>query len=155
MSSNVVDQTIVVDAELSDSLFNQCIKRSYLNSVGNQQFNGVSNAKVIVEDDLGNEITFTETTSGYYVAFFGADRARKYRLDIRIPNGGRITSDFQGLPPPVQIDSATHDTTVIDELVAILDARQPIRDCREVSEPELLLGAENRVVLHAERAVIG
>ncbi|MEM9544471.1 MAG: DUF4249 domain-containing protein [Bacteroidota bacterium] len=107
--ADVVDQAIVVDAELSDSLYTQEIKISYLNRVGSQQFEGVPNARVLVEDDLGEEFTFEESTPGVYRALFGADRARKYRLNIAIPNGGRITSDFQGVPPPIQIDSVTFD----------------------------------------------
>ena len=103
--SDDVDQAIVVDAELADSLFTQEIKISYLNRVSSQQFEGVTNATVMVEDDLGDQFTFIESTPGVYQAFFGADRARKYRLNIEIPNGGRITSDFQGIPPPIQIDS--------------------------------------------------
>jgi len=103
--SDDVDQAIVVDAELSDSLFTQHIKISYLNRVGSQQFEGVSGAQVIVEDDLGNDFSFIESSPGVYESFFGADRERQYRLNIEIPNGGRITSDFQGLPPPIEIDS--------------------------------------------------
>ncbi len=103
--ANEVDKTIVVDAELSDSLFNQIIKISYQNVVSSQQFVGVSNATVVVEDDLGNEAFFLESTPGQYESFFKADRERTYRLSIEIENGGRITSEFEGLPPPVKMDS--------------------------------------------------
>jgi len=107
--ANEVDKTIVVDAELSDSLFLQNIKISYLKKVGGQQFEGVSSATVMVEDDAGNEFLFQETDPGIYVSFFEAHRERKYRLNIDILNGGRITSDFEGLPPPIEIDSIAYE----------------------------------------------
>ena len=100
-----VDNTIIVDAELSDSLSFQQIKLSYQNRLDDQRFNGVPNAKVFVEDDLNNSIQFIEIEPGIYEAFFGGDRERKYKLNIDIENGGSITSDFQGIPPPIQIDS--------------------------------------------------
>lgn len=103
--ANDVDKTIVVDAELSDSLHNQSIKLSYQNRVENQQYNGVSNASVIIEDDLGSESVFFESSPGVYESFFGADRERTYRLKIDVENGGRITSDFEKIPPPTKIDS--------------------------------------------------
>jgi len=103
--ANDVEQTVVVDAELSDSLFQQSIKISRLKKVSGQQFDGVSNATVMVEDDLGNEVIFQESSPGVYESFFGADRERMYKLNIDIPNGGRITSDFEGLPLPIEIDS--------------------------------------------------
>lgn len=107
--ANVVDRTIVVDAELSDSLQNQSIKLSYQNKVDNQQFIGVSNATVIIEDDLGNKFVFFETSSGIYESFFGADRERTYRLKIDVENGGSIISDYEGLPPTVKIDSIVYE----------------------------------------------
>lgn len=100
-----VEKIIVVDAELSDSLFNQSIKLSFQNKVDSQQFVGVSNATVVVEDDLGNESLFLETSLGNYQSFFSADRDRSYKLKIDIENGSRITSDFEGLPEPIKIDS--------------------------------------------------
>lgn len=100
-----VDKTIVVDAELTETLSYQQIKLSYQNQLDDQQFNGVSNAGVIVEDSQGNEIQFIEIAAGVYEAFFGADREKTYRLRIDEDKGGKIMSDFEGLPPPVQIDS--------------------------------------------------
>ena len=103
--ANDVVRTIVVDAELSDSLYNQVIKLSFQNKVDNQQFNGVSDATVFVEDDLGNKTQFLESDPGIYIAFFEPNRERSYRLAVDINNGGSISSDFETLPPPIQIDS--------------------------------------------------
>lgn len=105
--ANEVEKTIIVDAELSDSLFNQVIKLSFQNKVESQQFIGVGNAKVVVEDDLGNESQFFESDPGIYVSFFEADRERSYRLKVDVENGGKITSDFETLPPPINIDSVS------------------------------------------------
>jgi len=102
---NAVERIIVVDAELSDSLFIQNIKLSYQNEIDNQQFIGVSNATVVVEDDLGNESTFLESSPGIYESSFIADRDRMYKLKIDIENGEKITSDFESVPLPINIDS--------------------------------------------------
>ena len=100
-----VERIIIVDAELSDTLSIQQIKLSYQNKLDDQQFNGVANAKVYVEDNQGNEFQFIEISTGVYEAFFGADRDKTYRLMIEVDKGGKIMSDFEGLPPPVEIDS--------------------------------------------------
>lgn len=104
-----VTKVIIVDAELSDSLFLQSIKLSYLNNVTQQQFQGIEGATIFVEDDLGNEVQFFESTEGVYVAPFEVNRDRKYRLDIDIVNGGRIFSDFESVPPPIKMDSVVFE----------------------------------------------
>ena len=107
-----VDQaanTVIVDAELRDSLSLQKIKLSYLNELDNQQFNGVSNARVFVEDDLGNEVQFFEKEKGVYEAVFGANLDRQYKLSINIDKGGTIRSGFESLPPPIQLDSLSFE----------------------------------------------
>lgn len=106
-----VDRTIIVDAELSDSLFLQQIKLSYQNKLDDQTFNGVQGANVYVEDDEGKVVQFFETETGVYEADFGADKDRSYRLKIDIDKGGSIFSDYKGVPPSVQIDSVTFEET--------------------------------------------
>jgi len=106
-----VENLIVVDAELTDSLSTQEIKLSYQNAVTDQRFNGVSDATVVLEDNFGNEVTFVESSPGIYQAFFGANTQRSYRIKIDAPDGSVITSEFQNLPPPIKIDSIFFEET--------------------------------------------
>ncbi|MDF1694893.1 MAG: DUF4249 family protein, partial [Saprospiraceae bacterium] len=107
--STEVENTVVVDAELTDRLSVQEIKLSKFNKLDSQQFIGVQGATVSVEDDLGNQTIFNEAEPGIYQSLFEGSRDRNYRLLIDIPNGGEVTSDFSGFPPPVQIDSIVYE----------------------------------------------
>src|SRR6267378_1830067 len=78
------------------------------------------------------------------------DRAllREHAHDLR----GRGRRD---LDPAIQRDPLLHDTAVVEQHHARLDTRRPVRDLREVADPELLLfGQSLEAFGHAEGTVV-
>lgn len=71
----------------------------------------VSNATVVIEDNLGHRDTLTEGEKGVYQIKKEGDLGKRYRLEIVLENGKRYGSSYQELKPVPAIDSIYYEMT--------------------------------------------
>jgi hypothetical protein len=102
---NSADPQIVVEAYINDQAEPCSVKISQtVNFSEANDFPPLSNAEVILKDDLGNAETLTETSPGLYTSslMFGTP-GRKYFLEIK--NNDKTYQAESYLARPVEIDS--------------------------------------------------
>jgi hypothetical protein len=99
------DEAIVIEATITNELKSQVIKLSRSYRLEEDGPNPVSNASVIVRNDLGNTFVFEETQAGTYnsVEVFSAQPNTKYTLEVS-ENGTIYTSSQESFLQPTQID---------------------------------------------------
>ena len=115
--SDQSEEVVVVDGIFSATPGPQTIKLSYSIPVNRQVNEPITAAKVFVEDNLGNKIPFIETIEGNYVTQTPAVYGNSYRLYAELPDGRKLTSNYQEVPDSFKIKELRH----IDTLTTFLN----------------------------------
>jgi hypothetical protein len=118
---------LAVDALISDSPENQYVVLSSSSPVDRQIHSPVTGARVLVEDDEGNQYEFYEINAGRYIPYgFNGVPGRKYKLDIYLEPGKHYGTEFQSL-----ITSELFDTIFYEvEEQPTTDPRYSIKGAR-------------------------
>lgn len=111
------DPKIVVDGAFTDLFEKQIVRLSYSTFVENQVIEPLTGAQVVVEDDLGGTIFFTEESPGEYTTFDIAIKGRMYNLKATLDNGNILTSRLQSVPNSFDLDSIS----IVDSLTTFID----------------------------------
>ena len=109
---NQSESLIVVDGTYSATPGVQRIKLSSSIPVNRQVNEPISQAKVFVEDNLGNRIPFLEMEEGSYESQTPAVIGNTYRLYAELPDGRTIHSNYQEVPDSFQIKEIKHVDTL-------------------------------------------
>ncbi len=97
------EQIIVIDGKISNEPGPYTVKLSYSSELQNPQFNGISGATVIIEDNEGNAETLTEVSFGVYQTAENGIQGvigRSYKVSVTASQGKHFESDFQELLAP-------------------------------------------------------
>lgn len=100
------ESVLVVDGLVTDDADNQYVFLSLTAPVDSQKFIPVSDARVVVTDNLGNSTVFYEAEAGkYYPSNFSGIEGRSYMLTVTLPNNKEYVSDYQLLTGTDEFDS--------------------------------------------------
>ncbi len=102
------ENLLVVDGKITNDPGPYIVTLSRSSSVQYPTFIPVSNATVIILDDIGNQEFLTETSSGVYETAENGIQGvvgRKYKLHIITESGQAYDSDFEELLDPVRLAS--------------------------------------------------
>ena len=111
------DPLVVVDGVFTDLEEPQIIRISESIPSNSQIPAPVSNARIYVEDQDGNRVTFVEGERREYW-FFGRSKPNKqYRLLGVLPDGREISSTLQSVPPSFPLT----EISIVDTLVTFTD----------------------------------
>ncbi len=118
---------LVVDALITDNPEDQYVLLSLSAPIDSQKFIPVSGAWVVVSDNMGNSVVFSETEAGkYYPANFTGVAGRSYMITITLADGKQYNSGFQQLTVTDVFDSIYYEI----ESQPTTDPLYPIKGAR-------------------------
>jgi hypothetical protein len=98
----------VVSGEVTDLPGYQYLTVSVASSISEPKYNPVSHCTGTIEDDKGNSFSMEEYETGKYRVWMDKTylvAGIYYRLQLKMPTGENIQSDFDRMPGPSVIDS--------------------------------------------------
>lgn len=104
--NSTYEHLLVIDGKITNEPGPYTINLSTSSSIEENRFNPLSNAQVVISDDIGNSELLRETSLGKYqtaINGFQGIIGRKYKISI-IADGKSYESSFEELKNPVEVE---------------------------------------------------
>lgn len=102
------DNILVIDGKITDKPGPYTVRISRSTEVNNPDFKPVSDCEVVIYDNDGNTELMGLADEGIYQSAAEGIQGRigkKYRIEVKLPNGNIYKSDFEELKNPIELDT--------------------------------------------------